>query len=76
MLFRSTTNTLKLLNTVGTANNNQILYGQTTQTARVVLQQQTPEFIPFSGYLIYLENRGPVVRNEDGSELFKLVLGY
>ena len=43
--FDTTTNTLKLLNTVGTANNNQILYGQTTQTARVVLQQQTPEFI-------------------------------
>lgn len=74
--FDTPTNTLKLLNTFGTANNNQILYGQTTQTARVVLQQQTSEFIPFSGYLIYLENREPVVRNEDGSELFKLVLGY
>jgi hypothetical protein len=70
------TNTVKLINTQGTANNSALLYGATSGTSRVVLQQQTPDFIPFSGYLTYLENREPVQRNADGSELFKLVLGY
>jgi hypothetical protein len=74
--FNGTTNNLKLLNTFGTANNNAILYGQTSQTARVVLQQNPSDFIQFSGYLTYLENKEPIQRNEDGSELFKLVLGY
>jgi hypothetical protein len=74
--FNTENNNLKLINTLGTALNSDTLYGQSSQTSRVVLQQQTPEFIPFSGYIIYLENREPVIRNEDGSELFKLVLGY
>jgi hypothetical protein len=74
--FDSTTNTLKLINTQGVANNSAVIYGATTGTARVVVQQQTPDFIPFSGYLTYLENREPVQRNTDGSEIFKLVLGY
>jgi hypothetical protein len=70
------TNTVKLINTQGTANNSALLYGATTGTSRVVIQQQIPDFIPFSGYLTYLENREPVQRNIDGSEIFKLVLGY
>jgi hypothetical protein len=74
--FDSASNTLKLINTQGVANNSALIYGATTQTARVVVQQQTPDFIPFSGYLTYLENREPVQRNVDGSEIFKLVLGY
>jgi len=74
--FDSTTNTLKMINTLGTANNSGIIYGNSTGTTRVVLQQQTPTFIPYSGYMIYLENREPIQRNSDGSEQFKLVLGY
>ncbi len=74
--FDVATNTLKLINTQGVANNSALIYGATTGTARVVLQQQPSDFIPFSGYLTYLENREPVQRNADGSEIFKLVLGY
>ena len=74
--FDSAPNTLRLINTQGVANNSALIYGATTGTARVVVQQQTPDFIPFSGYLTYLENREPVQRNIDGSEIFKLVLGY
>jgi hypothetical protein len=74
--FDTTTNTLKLINTQGTAINSGIILGNSTGTARVILQQRTPEFIPYSGYMIYLENREPVQRNSDGSEQFKLVLGY
>jgi hypothetical protein len=74
--FDSTTNTLRLINTLGTANTNAIIYGNSTSTARLVLQKQTPSFVPFSGNIIYLENREAVQRNSDGSEQFKLVLGY
>ena len=74
--FDSTTNTLKLINTLGTANNSGIILGNSSGTTRVVLQQQTPTFIPYSGYMTYLENREPIQRNSDGSEQFKLVLGY
>ena len=74
--FDSVFNTVKLINTYGTANNGAVIYGQTSGTARVVLQQQTPSFIKNSGFLIYLENRSPVQRNADGSEQFRLVLGY
>lgn len=69
-------NTVKLINTNGIANTGGLIYGQTSGTARVVLQQQTPSFIKNSGFLIYLENRSPVQRNADGSEQFRLVLGY
>jgi hypothetical protein len=70
------TNTVKLINTQGNAINSSLLYGNTSGTSRVVLQQRQPDFISFSGYLTYLENREPVERNADGSEIFKLVLGY
>lgn len=74
--FDSTTNKVKLINTQGTATNSTVLYGKTSGTARVVLQQQQTDFIPYSGYLTYLENRSAVQRSSDGSEQFKLVLGY
>ena len=74
--FDNINNKIKLINTFGTPVNSTILYGKTTGTARAVLLQETPSFIPFSGYLTYLENREPVQRNADGSEQFKLVLGF
>lgn len=74
--FDSTFNIVKLINTFGTALDDTILYGATSGTTRVLLQQQTPSFIKNSGYLIYLVNRTPVHRNEEGEEQFKLVLGY
>lgn len=74
--FDSTLNTVKVINTLGTPTDDTVLYGATSGTTRVLLQQQTPSFIKNSGYLIYLVNRTPVQRNEDGEEQFKLVLGY
>jgi hypothetical protein len=74
--FDSTSNQLKLLNNQGTANLNQIFYGSSSGTARVALQKNDTLFVPFSGYLMYVENRESVTRTADGSEQFKLVLGY
>lgn len=74
--FDSTFNSVKMINTGGTATNGLLLIGATTGTARTVLQQSTPSFIPFSGYLTYLENRSVITRNADGSEQIRIVLGY
>jgi hypothetical protein len=74
--FDASSNQLKLLNNQGTANLNQIFYGANSTTARVALQKNDTLFVPFSGYLMYIENRQAVTRSADGSEQFKLVLGY
>jgi hypothetical protein len=74
--FDSTSNQLKLLNNQGTPNLNQIFYGASSGTGRVALQKNDTMFVPFSGYLMYVENREAVTRSADGSEQFKLVLGY
>jgi len=74
--FDTTTNQLKLLNNQGTANLYQVIYGDSSKTARVALQKNDTLFVPFSGYLMYVENREAVTRSADGSEQFKLVLGY
>lgn len=74
--FDDTLHIVKLINTQGTATLDTLLIGNTSSTARVALQEQLPSFIPFSGYMVYLENREPVQRNSDGSEQIRLVLGY
>lgn len=74
--FDSTSNVVKLINTKGTATDGSLLIGQTTGTARTVLQQQEPSFIKFSGYLTYLENRSAIQRSVDGTEQVRIVLGY
>jgi hypothetical protein len=74
--FNASLNQIKLLNNQGTSNLNQIFYGASSGTARVALQKNDSLFVPFSGYLMYVENREAVTRSADGSEQFKLVLGY
>jgi hypothetical protein len=36
----------------------------------------TPEAKPYSGSLLYVENRTPIARSQDQSELFHLVLEF
>lgn len=74
--FDAVTNTVRLINTSGTAVDGALVYGSGSGTSRALLQQQTPTFIKNSGYIIYLENRTAVQRSADGSEQFRLVLGY
>lgn len=69
-------NVVKLINTVGTYSVNAPLFGSSSLTARTVLSVSTPDFVLFSGYLTYVENRASVQRSYDGIEQFKFVLGY
>jgi len=74
--FDSGTNTLKLINTQGTLAYNDSVHGTVSGTVRTLLTYSTPNFVPQSGYMIFIENRTGITRSEDGIEQFKIVLGY
>jgi hypothetical protein len=74
--FNATTNVLKLINTLGTPILNGTISGQSSGATRTVLAVNNPNFINFSGYIAYIENRTGVQRSDDGIEQFKFVLGY
>ena len=74
--FDSSNNVVKLINTTGSLTTNAPVFGQTTGTTRTLLTYSTPDFIPLSGYLSYIENRTGIQRSVDGIEQFKIVLGF
>jgi hypothetical protein len=74
--FDEASNTIKLINTIGTRTLNAPINGNSTQTSRTVLTVSTPDFVIYSGFLTYIENRASVQRSVDGIEQFKFVLKY
>jgi hypothetical protein len=68
--------TVQVINITGTPITNLGLIGQTSGCARTLIGVNSPDFIPFSGYIAYIENRAGVTRSPDGIEQFKFVLGY
>jgi hypothetical protein len=74
--FDTASNVLRLINTTGTQILNAPIFGNSSLTARTVLSVSTPDFITFSGFMTYIENRESVQRSADGIEQFKFVLGY
>jgi len=74
--FNNDTNVLRLINTTGTASNGFTLIGETTGTTRTVLNVSLPDYIPYSGYITYIENRAGTQRSSDGSEQVRLVVGF
>jgi hypothetical protein len=74
--FDPASNVIRLINTVGDYSVNAPIFGNSSLTARTVLSVSTPDFILFSGYLTYIENRASVQRSFDGIEQFKFVVGY
>lgn len=74
--FDSASNVIRLINIVGDYTINAPIFGNSSLTARTVLTVSTPDFVLFSGYLTYIENRASVQRSADGIEQFKFVLGY
>lgn len=74
--FDAASNVIRLINTVGQFTVNAPIFGSSSLTARTTLTVSTPDFVLFSGYLTYIENRASVQRSADGIEQFKFVLGY
>lgn len=76
LYFDTAKNEINLINRVGTPANNAQIYGDTSKTTRTLLSYSTSNFVPFSGYITYIENRSAVQRSTDGIEQFRFVLGY
>ena len=74
--FDTATNLLYLINTRGNLSLNSPVVGETSKTTRTLLSYNTSNFVPFSGYLIFIENRAAVQRSADGIEQFRFVLGF
>jgi hypothetical protein len=74
--FDAASNVVKLINITGTLSLNAPVFGNSSKTVRTLLNYSTPDFLPFSGYISYIENREAVQRSADGIEQFKFVLGY
>lgn len=74
--FDAATNVVKLINIQGTPSTDASVYGNSSGTARTVLNVSSPDFVLFSGYLAQIQNRSAVQRSSDGIEQFKFVLGY
>lgn len=76
LTFDEASNVIKLINTTGTMTLNAPIFGDSSKTTRTLLSYSTPNFVPFSGYMIYIENRSAIQRSADGIEQIKIVLGY
>lgn len=76
LYFNTSTNEINLINKVGTPITNEQIFGDTSKTTRTLLSYSTSNFVPFSGYITYIENRSAVQRSSDGIEQFRFVLGY
>ena len=74
--FDSNNNILYLINTIGTITNNSLIKGDTSKTIRVVSSSQLEQSVPFSGDIVYIENRERVQRSSSGLEQFRLTITY
>lgn len=74
--FDPASNVVKLINISGAPVLNAPIFGTDSKTARTLLIYNEPNYVPFSGYISYIENRSGIQRSADGIEQFKFVLGY
>jgi hypothetical protein len=74
--YDTNNNVIKLINIKGSPTQDATVYGTVSAAARTVLGVSNPDFVPYSGYLAYIQNRTTVQRSTDGIEQFKFVLGF
>ena len=78
--FDATNNVLRVINTSGTPTINDALIqdasGAVNVAVRTLLDTEDPDFIIYSGYMTYIENRTAIQRSPDGTEQFRLVLRF
>jgi len=78
--FNTTNNILRVINTNGTPVLNDALIqdaiGAVNVAVRTLLATEEPDFILYSGYMTYIENRTAIERSPDGTEQFRLVLRF
>ena len=68
------TKTLHLNNTRGTIDLDKPIVGQNTATQTSIITKEDTEVSPFTGRLLYIDNRTPIVRDEQQSEVIRLIV--
>jgi hypothetical protein len=78
--FDSLNNIVKAINITGTPAINQALIQDATgvvgTAVRTLLTTENPDFIIYSGYMAYIENKEGIARSPDGTEQFRIVLSF
>lgn len=78
--FDALNNIVRVINITGTPTINQALIqdanGPVTGAVRTLLTTENPDFIIYSGYMAYIENREGIERSPDGTEQFRIVLSF
>jgi hypothetical protein len=78
--FDSLNNIVKAINITGTPVVNQALIqdasGVVGTAVRTLLTTENPNFIIYSGYMAYIENREGIARSPDATEQFRIVLSF
>lgn len=69
-------NILKLTNVRGQISNVTLLKSATVPTGRQIGEWYTPKFQPYTGQILYAENRVPISRELNQSENIKLIIKY
>lgn len=74
--FDSANNSIKVINTSGTPQENYLIVGENSGTARVIAGINTPTYVPNSGDIFYIENKGVVERSPFGSEQIRILINF
>lgn len=74
--FDPSSDVVRILNTTGTPTTNAPVFGNNSKTVRTLLSYSLPNFVLYSGYVSFIENRTGIQRSADGIEQIKIVLGY
>ena len=76
LTYNKTSSILQVINSSGNYLIGKSIKGTTSGAYATVFSVTEPTLIPFSGYILYIENRVGVQRSDDGIEQFKFVLGF
>jgi hypothetical protein len=78
--YNPLSNVVRVINITGSPTLNDAVVqdasGSIGGAIRTLLSVTNPDFITFSGYMTYIENRTGVTRNADGTEQFRIVLRF
>ena len=74
--FDSSNNIVYTINTKGSLILNYPVFGDISRTTRTLTSNSSSDFVALSGYVGYVDNRTSIIRNADGIEQFKVVIGF
>lgn len=76
IVHEQTTNQIRLINKRGNIEIGGILVGNTSSISRAVISVDNPEFEPYSGDILYVNNVAKITRTDGQAENIKLVLKF